>query len=632
MFAFDGDPTTAWRVGALDDVIGERIVLTLDDPTTIDNVTLQQATGNRSITRVRLRVGERTLDVDLGPESFTAPGQTVTFPATEADKVSVEVLATNPDNLASYEAYSGVGFAEISVPGVRVTETLRMPTDLLSRGRHRRPLHPLYLMVTRNRTEPGGRSEPERSMRRTVELPSARSYTTIGDVRLDAAITDCAARHTGGRDRRGCGHRLLVRFPATSPTAAEAPSTATRAPGGRHASVTPPARGCSSPAPHPRHPTSSPSPSPPTDATRCRRRCRCRPTGSPSPPSRSPTQPTGPSARPARSPSRSRPGRRRRSWRLTVDAVHERITTPWLGNEDYALPVAIADVDGLDATPAPFRDTVDTGCRSDLVSVDGTPVPVRVTGSVADALARRPLSLARMRRPRRAGRGHHHRHHRRRPHRPGRRPSASWPAWREARPSPRAPPARWTRSWPTSSPSCPRRNRRSPSPTSSPIASSSRSPGSTRRTGSSSGQSFSEGWTATSAELGDLGAPTLIQGFANGWALDPTPGTVHVTVEWGPQKVVWAGIGVSLIGVPLCLLILIVPWIRRRRRGRGDGSTGPDARRRRRGIPLDDRPRIRAPRSSCPRSVSPGPRLDARRHGGGCLPSPSARWSRCSPP
>ena len=119
VFAFDGDPTTAWRVGALDDVIGERIVLTLDDPTTIDHVTLQQATGNRSITRVRLRVGERTLDVDLGPESFTAPGQTVTFPATEADEVSVEVLATDPDNLASYEAYSGVGFAEISVPGVR---------------------------------------------------------------------------------------------------------------------------------------------------------------------------------------------------------------------------------------------------------------------------------------------------------------------------------------------------------------------------------------------------------------------------------------------------------------------------------------------------------------------------------
>ena len=30
---------------------------------------------------------------------------------------------------------------------------------------------------------------------------------------------------------------------------------------------------------------------------------------------------------------------------------------------------------------------------------------------------------------------------------------------------------------------------------------------------------------------------------------DPATGTVHITLEWAPQKVVWAGIGVSLIGL-----------------------------------------------------------------------------------
>jgi hypothetical protein len=90
------------------------------------------------------------------------------------------------------------------------------------------------------------------------------------------------------------------------------------------------------------------------------------------------------------------------------------------------------------------------------------------------------------------------------------------------------------------------------------------------------GESFSDGWTASSPELGDLGGPTLVQGYANGWALDPAAGTVHLTLTWGPQKVVWAGIGVSVVGVLVCLAVLLVPWIRRRRRG-GPRPTRPDA-------------------------------------------------------
>ena len=86
------------------------------------------------------------------------------------------------------------------------------------------------------------------------------------------------------------------------------------------------------------------------------------------------------------------------------------------------------------------------------------------------------------------------------------------------------------------------------------------------------GQSLSEGWKASSPELGDLGSPTLIQGFANGWELDPTTGTVHITLEWTPQKVVWAGIGISLLGVLACIAILLVPIVlRRRRHTRGAG-------------------------------------------------------------
>ena len=81
------------------------------------------------------------------------------------------------------------------------------------------------------------------------------------------------------------------------------------------------------------------------------------------------------------------------SWRVIVDGIHPNMTTPWLGGGDYALPIALASVDGLGLSPAPVAGTVDTGCRTDLVRVDGEPVPARVTGTSADALAGRPLQL-----------------------------------------------------------------------------------------------------------------------------------------------------------------------------------------------------------------------------------------------
>jgi hypothetical protein len=82
------------------------------------------------------------------------------------------------------------------------------------------------------------------------------------------------------------------------------------------------------------------------------------------------------------------------------------------------------------------------------------------------------------------------------------------------------------------------------------------------------GQSLSEGWSATVRGGPSLGSPTLIDGFANGWLIDPavTGSTFTVDITWAPQKFVWAGLAVSapwLIG--LCAAALVLT--RRRRRG-----------------------------------------------------------------
>jgi arabinofuranan 3-O-arabinosyltransferase len=576
--AFDGDPTTAWTVGAFDRVIGERIVLTLDAPTTIDHLTLLQAPTSRHITRARVRVGDRTMDVDLGDESRTAPGQVVSFPATEADKVSIEVLATDPGILSSYESQSGVGFAEITVPGVQVTETLRMPTDLLGAVGTDDLGHPLYLMVTRNRADPqaNGRQDPEQAMHREVDLPSARSFTTIGDVRLAPAITaEQLASLVGGTDGalvsassalpgalNDRGRGAFDGDPATWWTPAIGDTTgawvqidAPTATGAGALTVTFAADG--------RHSVPSQLSVQADGATVATVEVPDAPDGGFGT-TRSVTIPI-----PA--------GTTARSWRLTVDDVHPRMTNPWLGGDDYALPVAIADIGGLPVAPAAVHDTVDTGCRTDLAKVDGTPVPVRVTGTVADALARRPLSLVgcgdlalpagtitldttdgrttgldvdRLLLASEAGGGAV--------------PAAASGSMDQvvAALQPQLPSAQPTV---TVTHTQPDRVELEVS-------------GLDAKSWLVLGQSFSEGWSASSPELGDLGAPTLIQGYANGWALDPATGTVHITLEWGPQKVVWAGIGVSLLGVPLCLLVLLVPWFRRRRRrrrGRRHGSGAP---------------------------------------------------------
>ncbi len=563
--AFDGDATTAWSVGAFDEVVGDRIRLSLDATTTIDHVALQQAAGNRHITRARLRVGDRTVDVDLGPESMAAPGQTVTFPSTTADRIEVEVLATDPGGLASYESYSGVGFAEITVPGVKVTEALRLPTDLLSAVGTDDLAHPLYVVVTRNRTDPQatGRTDPEQSMRRVVELPSARSFTLLGDVRLDPSVSpEVLAGLVGGADGatvsasswlagdvadrgRGAfdGDPSTWWTPAIGDTTGawaqlDAPTevspgelTVTFAADGRHsvpAHLSVAADGTTV--------AGVDVPDAPDGGF-----------GS----TRSVTIPV-----PA--------GTSARSWRLTVDDVHARMTNPWLGGADYALPVAVADVTGLGVAPAALHDMVDTGCRSDLVSIDGRPTPARVTGTVADALARRPLELLgcadvqagpgtatiatadgrttgldvdRLALASVAGGGAV--------------PAASSGSMPQVIAALQPPPPA---AQPTVTVTDERSDRVELEVT-----------GLDAPTWLVLGQSFSDGWHASSAELGDLGGPTLIQGYANGWALDPASGTVHITLEWTPQKVVWAGIGTSVVGVVVCLAVLGVSWRRRRR-------------------------------------------------------------------
>jgi hypothetical protein len=91
------------------------------------------------------------------------------------------------------------------------------------------------------------------------------------------------------------------------------------------------------------------------------------------------------------------------------------------------------------------------------------------------------------------------------------------------------------------------------------------------------GQSLSKGWHATAGGK-DLGAPVLVDGYANGWLVDPgTAGEVDVRLRWTPQRIVWAGIAASLLGGLLCVAILVL-GLRRKRWDDAAPAPAPSAR------------------------------------------------------
>jgi hypothetical protein len=74
-----------------------------------------------------------------------------------------------------------------------------------------------------------------------------------------------------------------------------------------------------------------------------------------------------------------------------------------------------------------------------------------------------------------------------------------------------------------------------------------------------------------------LGEPVLIDGFANGWLVDPAAiGTdFTVAIVWTPQKIVWTAVAASAVWfVGICVLALAAT--RRRNRSRRNHADGVD--------------------------------------------------------
>lgn len=565
VYAFDGDLRTSWRVGGADPT-GERIVVRPDHPIRTDRVTLVQPLDgprDRWLTEVRLHFDPGApVDVTLGPESFTPAGQVVRFPARTIRRLGIELRATHAPPFDPALANS-VGFAEVRLGTLRATETVRLPIDLAERVGGRARGHRLAIVMSRLRQDPSaeGRRDDELALNRRLVLPDGRAFTLSGTARVHPNVPDDLLDSTLGTVASG------VRFSASGHLAGDLDARASRA------FDHDPSTAWSSPmGPQESQLLDVELPAPVTvdhvDLTIVA-------DGRHSVPTRVHLEADG-----ARTPTLAVPaiadtpreGAVRqatlrfapisgRHLRVVVDGTRRETPTQPGVVPARIPPVAIAEV-GLNGVPVPEApDGVPAACHADLLEVDGRAVPVRLIGGSVDA--RRGIAIEACAGPLVLRAGSH-----RLAARPGLdtgieidRVVLGSDATGEA--------AAVT----------PLGARLGTSGTTIQVAKSHPTAVNLKvRTDGRSfwlvfGQSRSDGWRATTA-TGSVGRLQTVDGYANGWLIHPArAGTMKVSLEWTPQRVVWVGLGLSGLAALVCVGIVAIAT--RRRRGRVVLDGGP---------------------------------------------------------
>ncbi len=591
--ALDGNLQTAWLTNSFVGQIGQWWQVALDAPRTESQLlVVQPQTGDpdRHITRVTLTFdGGHPVTVPLAPASRAAAGQVVTFPARTFTTLRLTVSGVTVDNPSSpVGSRSSVGFAEVGLPGVSVDETVSMPQDLLRAAGPSSLSDRLTLVMTRLRasgTPP--RADVEHSLQRTFWLPTARTFSLTGQARVSPLIPDDEIDRVVGRpgsDYTGTVAYSLGRLP--NDLRANAMATLDNDP----TTVWEPGFGAAHQAGqwlqyHFRSPltfshlnlqiVADGRHSVPTQLTISADSGQATVT---LPPLADATVAGSVVDVPL-----DFPALHGSSVRITVDTVRLENTLNYYSQTPIAMPIGIATVGFPGVTAAPLPTQVPTSCRNDLVSVDGTPVSVQVTGTTADALDRQPLTIS-LCGPDAGGLVLGPGDHTLRSalgqvaaydidrlvldSAPGGGPMAL------ASPAQVAPPTVAT----------------------SPAVVVDTQTATTIRTtvhgvdtapGAAPfdlilGESINRGWTATVGGGHGLGAPVLIDAFANGWRIDPAAvapyvhdGQLDVTLTWVPQKTVDWALLVSVLALVGCLVLAVWPVRRRRRRthGHSPGAT-----------------------------------------------------------
>ena len=541
--ALDGDLGTAWQVGALAGVGGDRWRLDTSHPVTASTITVVQRLSplaNRWITELEVRLDGKKLEtVHLDDRSQVPDGQVIDLGGVHTfSSLELVVRGDNIGKLAKYDGLSGVGFAEVRGGTQRVDEVVHLPTDLLAGGTAGHPLSIVLARMRSNPIEPTAGDE-ELSMKRVFSLPETRTFGLSGQARVSAALSDDAvdallgSRGTARSSRRLAGDLTSRAIHAVDGDPTTAWTTGFGEQRGESIGVD---LGGSSSFDH-------------LDL-------RVMADGRHSVPTRLHiTTDTGDDVEadvPAvvDGPERGHVERvvvrlpervHGRVIKVEVADVRPTITTDWYSKTPIAMPIAIAEL-GLPRHLTPAAGRLPSPCRFDLLTIDGRPVGLRVTGDAGDAERREPLGLEVCGRRMTLRPGEHEL-------RAAQGGASGFDLDRivlssDARGRPTAPPDPGDAPEPSTD-------------TAVKVVRSGRASMTVDVDASKPfwlvlGESYSNGWTASG-----LGKPVLVDGYANGWYVQPTgKGPKRITLQFTPQRTVTASLVVSLLGALLCLVLV----------------------------------------------------------------------------
>ena len=579
--ALDGNLATSWVADSFTAPTGQWWQVKLTRPTTVTSLHLTQpqaSDANRWITRVVLTFdGGHPVTVDLGPGSRTAAGQEITFPRRTFSTLRITITGyqVGPHHgSAIYE--SAVGFSEVGIPGVRVAETVSMPQDLLRSAGPSSLLDPLTLLMTRLRTSGfPPRTDPEPTLSRTFWLPTARTFSLTGTARISPLVPDDEIDRLVGRP--GADHTGVVAY-SEGRLPGDLAKGAINTIDGNPSTIWEPGFGAAHQAGQwlqydlPRPITfhsldlqvvADGEHSVPTSLTVTTDSGSAHVVVPPIADGRVPGSVVQvPVPLPTLTGSRVR---------ITFDTVRLESTVNYDSQSPEAMPIGIAEVGiaPLQAMWRPVPAQIPASCTDTLLAVDGSPIWVQVSGSSADALARNGL-LVSLCGPDAPGL----------PLAPGDHTLTSAPGQTVGFDIDQV--ALASAAGGAAAPVGPTGQLAAPPITPTPAATVTSQTATTLHvdvagvTTSTApfalvmGQSINAGWVA-SVDGHPLGAPTLVDGFANAWTVDPATmagalrgGTLTVTLHWAPQQRVNIALVLSALAIAGCLVLAFLP--RRRRR------------------------------------------------------------------
>ena len=533
--AIDSLPETAWTVGAFNKVIGEELNLSFDEKIPVEKIRFAQVNGigqNRWVTKVRVHFNDQSIDVQLGEVSRSEPGQIVQFDSVISSSARIEILETDVGKLDYYAGVTGVGFSTIQINDISPEESIRMPSDILNILQQDLGSE-LVVIASRERSDPLDpiRSDPEEMISRSFSIPWKRDFHLGGNVRLSTEANSSLIDELLGIEKISLeASSSLSGDLSSSPRSAFDSNfdTAWRTGIGnpidsflvyetediqafKNISVTYIADGNHS----------------------VPRRITLYADGVPLSSVSTPGKISAEGIK-RETVSFSNSPFKAKSISITFDEIANRTTMDWYSGLPQIMPLGISEISGV-PVGTEKNNYVDSACRSDLLKFNDSPISIRVFGGSYEVLTLEACdnSLLKLK--------------------DGEQTLSAVPGFLTGFDIDRlvltsgsiANGTTLTRELPKVSTLKNSRTKidLSISETQEPFW-------------LILGQSFNKGWILKNGNGGSDKSPVLINGFANGWLIDPEVDEVmDLSLHWQPQNTVWVALIISIISVLLSLTL-----------------------------------------------------------------------------